>query len=212
MSYSDTEIGAAAALDVYFEHASVGDCIVGTSYGTSGLELLRATDARYTCGRTSYSKQTAVAMTASDAAWFDTNAGLGDNYRGNPAASVKISYFQSSLGVVASHVDVAMFKFCWIDPDASFASVKSAMESLEASYPEVTFVWWTMPITTSGYRDIADLESHDDSGNVYKDGSGNELLYTGYTSDGGHLETDAGKRKLARAYWTLLAEIAKSRG
>ena len=241
LSYSASEIGAAGALDVYLEHASVGDCIVGTSYGTSGLELQRTADARYTCGRTSYNKQTAVAMAASDAAWFDTSDGLGDNYRGNPDWNAKISYFQASCGVVASHVDVAMFKFCWIDPEAGFSSVKSAMESLEAAYPAVTFVWWTMPITTSGYGesspgdkakrqaynaavrsycaangkwllDIADLECHDDSGNVYKDGSGNELLYTGYTTDGGHLQTDEGKLKLARAYWTLLIEIAKSRG
>lgn len=232
-SYSAAQIGMAAALDTYFEHASVGDCIVGTSFGTSGLTLLKEADARYTCGRASYDKQTIKAMTPADAAWFDSNDGLGDNYRGNPGASAKLSYFQDSCAVVASHVDVAMFKFCYIDPDADFVSVKSAMESLEASYPAVTFVWWTIPIETSGNAqrqaynvavrsycaangkwllDIADLECHDDSGKTYKDGSGNELLYAGYTTDGGHLQTDAGKLKLAKAYWTLLVEIAKSRG
>lgn len=240
LSYSTSEIDAAAALDVYLEHASVGDCIVGTSYGTSGLALLKSADARYACGRTSFSKDQAVAMEDSDAAWFDANDGLGDNYRGNPAWNAKVSYFQESCVKVTSHVDVAMFKFCWIDPGASFDSVKSAMESLESTYPGVVFVWWTMPITTSGYGedssvkaqrqayntavrsycaannkwllDIADLECHDDSGNAYKDGSGNELLYDGYTTDGGHLETDSGKLKLAKAYWTLIVEIAKSRG
>ena len=239
-SFTASQISAAAALDVYFEHASVGDCIVGTSFGTSGLALLAATDPRYSCGRASFGDQSTAAVTASDAAWFDSNSGLGDNHRGNPGASAKISYFQASCGVMASHVEVAMFKFCYVDPTADFSSVKSTMESLEAAYPAVTFVWWTMPITTASYSedssvkaqrqaynaavrsycaangkwllDIADLECHDDSGNVYKDGSGNELLYDGYTSDGGHLQADAGKRKLARAYWTLIVEIAKSRG
>ena len=206
---------------------------MGTSYGTSGLALLAASDSRFTSGRQSWAS-------TYDTAWFDANNGLGDNHRGNPGASEKVSGFAASLGDLGSHVDVAMFKFCYIDPDASFAEVRSAMEALEAAYPAVDFVWWTMPITASSYSedpsvkaqrqayneamraycsangkwllDIADLECHDASGAAYADASGNELLYAGYTSDGGHLQADAGKLQVARAYWTLLIEIAKTRG
>ncbi|HRZ65689.1 MAG TPA: hypothetical protein P5133_12225 [Spirochaetia bacterium] len=135
---------------------------------------------------------------------------------------------------LAGVLDVATFKFCYIDSPANantlFASVRTAIEGLESAYPGVTFVWWTMPIETSpnaqrqAYNDlvrsycsanrkwlldIADLESHNDSGAASTSGS-YEILYSGYSSDGGHLNA-AGAGKLAKAYWKLLAEIAKSR-
>jgi hypothetical protein len=121
-------------------------------------------------------------------------------------------------------------------PAAFFNSVRATMESLEKAYPKVKFVWWTMPITTSSYYeassvraqrqlynaavrayceagkkwllDLAALESHEDSGKPLVDASGNELLYPGYSTDGGHLNP-AGRLKVAKAYWRLLAEVAR---
>jgi len=227
-SVSDADILAAAALDVYFEHASVGQNIVG------GIDALAIAQPRYTSGRTS----------SPSPAWYDSNNGLGDNDRGNPGASAKISGFTNSMdassGLLPSKLDVATYKFCWIDLDgndddptdgtALFNAAKAAMEILQADYPGVVFVWWTMPIERdSAYTerqeyndavraycssndqwllDIADLESHNDSGVAQLDGSNRELLYDEYTDDGGHLNA-AGSQKLAKAYWKLLAEIAK---
>ena len=136
---------------------------------------------------------------------------------------------------MAAALDVAMYKFCFIDSPNSatalFATAKSAMEALEAKYPDVAFVWWTMPIETSSNEqrqayndlvrsycktsdkwlmDIAALESHDDSGAAVIDDSGYELLSSAYSSDGGHINP-AGELKLAKAYWRLLAEIASTR-
>jgi hypothetical protein len=212
---SDEAIAEAAALSVYFEHASVGDNIAG---GIAALEL----------GESRYD---------------DTK--LTRNNRGNPDyadpdndAALKIAGFESSMGTVAA--DVAFFKFCYIDIPSSgsalFDSVRAAMEGLEAAHPATTFVWWTMPIETlvwdppplerQAYNnavrsycsssgrwlfDLADLESHDDSGSpVVHASSGSEALCGDYALDNGHLNA-AGAAKMAKAYWMLLAEIARAR-
>lgn len=250
IAYSDAEITAAATLDVYFEHASVGQDIVGnstsdTSAGVDhagsldcGLHLIYDMNNRYLCSRYSWTSNSVPT-------WWASHDGLGDNHRGNPGASSKISGFQTDMTTtLAAALDVAMFKFCYIDnpSDATtaaslFDTAKSVMEGLESQYPSVSFVWWTMPITSSSYSDstasraaratynglvrtyckanskwlldVADLESHDASGNaITYDGS--EALYTSYASDAAHLNA-AGKLKMAMAYWTLLAEIAKTK-
>lgn len=224
-SLSDAEIAKAANLRVYFEHASVGGNIF--SDAENGFDLLTAKDPRYAAERVSWTKTV-------DPAWFDSHRGLADKNRGNPGADAKIRTFVDSMTpVLADRLDVASFKFCWIDTpnDAEklFASVRVAMETLQASYPSVVFVWWTMPLerdraesTRQKYNnlvreycsannqwllDIAALESHDDGANLVTDGKGRELQYSGYSSDGGHLSPD-GKVKLAEAYWRLLAAVA----
>ena len=146
----------------------------------------------------------------------------------------------ASSGLLPGKIDVAAYKFCYIDLDGEsdspadgvtlFNTAKTAMESLQVAYPDVVFVWWTMPIQQvdapaerqeyndavrtyctahdQWLLDIAALESHDDAGVPQVDGSNRELLYSGYTSDGGHLNA-AGSLKLAKAYWKLLSEIGK---
>jgi hypothetical protein len=221
---SDAAIAAAAGLKVYFEHASVGGNVC------DGIDALASqAGSRYSSGRSS-------GDAAAAGAWFADQAGLFDNARGNPGASAKVDIFVASMSTtLAGAVDVATFKFCFIDSPsdaaALFASVKSAVEGLEAAHPKVAFVWWTMPIEVSANAerqayndavraycaandkwllDIADLESHDDSGAAVVDpASGDELLYAGYTSDGGHLN-GVGAEKLAKAYWSLLARIGDS--
>jgi lysophospholipase L1-like esterase len=105
------------------------------------------------------------------------------------------------------------------------------MTLLQATYPDVTFVWWTMAIETTSNAgrqtyndlvrsyckaneqwlfDIAAIESHTGAGVLQLDGSNREILYSGYSADGGH-PNDAGALKLAKAYWRLIAEIAKTR-
>jgi hypothetical protein len=224
---SDADIAKAVTLDVYFEHASVGVNI------SDGLAALSAGPSRYSSGRVSWSY-------SNTPAWYDTNDGLGDNNRGNPGADAKIVGFTSSMtassGLLPGKVDVATYKFCYIDtpPNGNtlFTSARTAMESLQATYTNTVFVWWTMPIERDAalaerqvyneavrtycsannqwLLDIAALESHDDAGILQKDGSNRELLYTAYTDDGGHLNA-TGSLKLAKAYWKLLSEIGKTR-
>jgi hypothetical protein len=240
----DADIAKAAALDVYFEHASVGLNVL------HGLETLATQNVRYTCGRSSL-----LYPVTPSASWFATNDGLEDYDRGNPGATSKYNGFDSRLrassGLLAGAVDVATFKFCYIDLQSTTASdgtalfnyVRPVMESLQATYPSVVFVWWTMPIETNGSSyaarqtynnavrayclangqwllDIADLESHDNAGAACIDVYGREILYAGYTTDGGHLPSNPysspvknspGSLKVAKAYWKLIAEIAKTR-
>jgi hypothetical protein len=216
-------------MDVYFEHASVGSNI------QEGLaSLASANQARYGIAMQSIGSDDA-ALSASDTAWFATNDGLMDNARGNPGFDAKATRFDSRLRAAnfAAALDVASFKFCYIDNDyagtaqQAFDRVRTVMEGLEASYPNATFVWWTMPLETSGNAerdaynglvraycsanrkwllDIADIESHNPSGAAQSDDAG-ERLYSGFTTDGGHLNA-AGSRRVASAYWVLLAGIA----
>jgi lysophospholipase L1-like esterase len=128
--------------------------------------------------------------------------------------------------------NVAFFKFCYVDFDDStnatavFNAYKTAMETLEAAHPGIKFVWWTAPIQTDYLAsrhefnelvrdyceannkilfDIASIESHkpDDS----ETNASQPTLYSGYTSDGGHLN-DAGALRVARAWQWLMARIA----
>ena len=79
------------------------------------------------------------------------HAFIGEN--GEPL--LKIHDFDAKLrpGVGAS-VDVAMMKFCYVDidrntnVDESFAAYRSTMADLQRDFPNVTFVYTTVPLTT----------------------------------------------------------------
>jgi lysophospholipase L1-like esterase len=124
-----------------------------------------------------------------------------------------------------------MMKMCYIDEEASFADYRDAMLDLEKSYHSVTFVWWTMPIMTTGMAkrdaynaamrsfaaangkwlfDIADIECHDAAGKKLADSGGYETLCADYTTDGGHLNA-VGQARMAKAMWVLLADIAAAK-
>jgi hypothetical protein len=223
----DSVITAIKNLDVYFEHASVGSNVV------EGLETMAAS-ARYSIPIGHGSSPVDSAMTD----WYDTNNGFLDVARGNPGFSDKIDLFDTSLRTAgfASHLDVASFKYCYIDNDfngiaggasAAFNATKNVMESLESAYPAVTFFWWTMPLETTGdsardqynalvreycrdngkyLLDIADIECHTPSGAPVTN-SGYEALCSAYTTDGGHLNNTTGQARIAAAWWVLMARI-----
>jgi hypothetical protein len=218
------------ALDVYFEHASVGGNVV------DGLAIMAAdASLRYTHNAQSWSFDDGTVDSAVSN-WYASNNGFGDNMRGNPSFADKLSRFNSRIRTsgFASLIDVASFKFCYIDNNYSgtaqeaFDSVRTVMEGLESDYPNVTFFWWTMPLTTSGDQardgynalvraycaahnkyllDIADIECHNPAGIKQTDASGHELLFDVYSTDGGHLDKNNSNVRVALAYWVLLARI-----
>jgi hypothetical protein len=237
----DSVITQVKALDVYFEHASVGNNV------QSGLATLAAQPgSRYTYSGSHFEpdRQPSGAELTAIANWFDTHNGFVDFMRGNPGFDSKLNWFESDMQATvgggpadafAHHADVVMFKFCWID-DAyisgsaadEFDNVRTVMERLEAQFPRTRFVWWTMPLFESGNAvridyntrvrdycaannklliDIADIECHNSSGNRVTDGSGNDIIWSDYTYDGGHL-TALGEERLANAFWVMLARIA----
>jgi hypothetical protein len=151
--------------------------------------------------------------------------------RGNPGWQAKVIDFVTFTAANTSDYDVFSMKFCWIDPDASFTSYRDTLLRLENTYPSKRFVWWTMPITrdpdgsesnrqtfNDNVRnfaaengkllfDIADIEAYNAAGQKKTDGSGHELQQDVWSSDGGHLN-DAGSRRVASAWWWLMARVA----
>jgi hypothetical protein len=225
MAISNAVSAKIKTLDVYFEHASVGSNIV------DGLHDL-ASNSLY-----AIDLHTLDADMSASATWFNLQNGIGDFPRGNPDFTVKRDDFNTRMRTsgFASWVDVASFKYCYIDDDLggmsaqeAFNSVRLVIEGLETSYPNVRFIWWTMPIQTTGNSatdaynvlvrnycaqnnkyllDIADIECHCPLDNYIQDG-GFQALFSGYTDDGGHLNS-LGQQRVARAYWTVLSMIAQ---
>lgn len=194
-SVPDAAIVDAANLRLLVRHASVGGNI------SSGLDALYTQDARY------------------DRALWDFQN------RGNPGWQEKVDDLVTEAAAQSSSFDVLTMKFCYIDPNASFTYYRDALLGLEAASPAKIFVWWTIPIETSGNTarqafndlvrayavanrkvlfDIADIESHDAAGVKRTDSSGRELLCDEWTSDGGHLN-GAGSVRVASALWWLMA-------
>lgn len=225
-TYTSGQMTSARSLKVYFEHASVGDDLM------NGMGDLISQG--YHIGRATISNDAPGVIT-----WFATSDGLIDNYRGNPGFNEKIIYFKEYIDTrnIGNSVDVAMMKFCYIDngiiPATGFNSYKSAISELEGKFPNVTFVYFTMPLETTGdtvkdefntlvrdycksnnkfLLDIADIECYSES-NVKNMNSGYEALVGAYTNDGGHLRDSAnlGRDRAAKALWGLLVNIAAAK-
>jgi hypothetical protein len=192
-------LDAARALSMSFSHASVGANL------WSGLGLLAGDDStRYAF------------------------PGWTENNRGNPTWQEKVDDFETWVAAHASGTQVFLNKLCYIDQDAEFAYYQDSMVKLAGQYPTRTFVWFTMPLMSSGSDnakrasfnasvrayaisnalplfDIAAIESHAPDGSAVTSG-GYEALYGGYTTDGGHLN-EAGQRRVAGAMWHLMARV-----
>lgn len=215
-------------MDVYFEHASVGGNIVS---GLTNMSNLNSTRYGIQMGNWSTSS---IDSTITN--WYTSYNGFGDNQRGNPGFDAKTNDFYTRIttGNFGSLLDVASFKFCYIDDGYSgtaqeaFNRVKSVMDNLESTFQNTKFFWWTMPIQTTGSSakdsynslvrnycknnnkyllDIADIECHSSTGIKLVDSNGREILDSSYTDDGGHLNS-TGALRVANAYWVMLAFIA----
>ena len=193
-----SDLDAARALLMSLDHASVGQNI------HDGMDDLETSDsARYAYPN------------------WDWRA------RGNPGWQAKVDQFVSWVSGNADDYDVFQMKFCFIDDQAQWDYYRDAMLDLESTYPGKAFIWWTMPITTSGSADrdafntqvrsfcvdndkplydIAAIESHDPSGTAVRN-NGYEAMYSGYTSDGGHLNA-SGRLRAAQGMWWIMARVA----
>jgi hypothetical protein len=174
-----------------------------------------------------------------DAGWFETHDGLGwtmiNKYNADKAEDFDRWVRQVGVGQV---VDVAMYKYCFsatpswsgIPVDELWDEYRTTMEALERDYPDVVFVWWTLPLVSVSYGgqdndqkaifngwvrdyvnqyekvlfDIADIES--DGGRCTT--GGYEALCDEWTDDGKHLN-DTGCVRTANALWHLWAEISQ---
>ena len=211
-----------AQLKIFFAHASVGANIL------QGMADLNSSDP---------SKYPLTQVTSGDTPPSTTTIGVIYEYdRGNPGWSVKIQDFENYLknGWNDTKVDLVMNKFCYIDQNADWTTYRDSMIALEAKYPGTTFIYWTMPLTTTGDSDeilrsqfnqnlrswiatqnnkilfdIADIEAWSPDGQMQtfaNKGVTYPKLYEGYSSDGGHLNSD-GMNRMAIGLYSLFGKI-----
>jgi hypothetical protein len=215
----------------FFTHASVGGNMID---GMSDLHT--ANPVRYLLTTTSVSYNS-TQQRAANPPVPTTPGVIYESDRGNPGWSAKYTIFDNSVRVSGWHdasVGIAMDKLCYIDQDAHAADYLDSMSALEASYPGTVFVYTTMPLTTGSDADnvlrntynaavrqyaqdhdkylfdIADIEAHDPSGVPQTFQSGGQTyqkLFSGYTSDGGHLNT-TGRQRVATGWYAMAALIA----
>ena len=220
-----TWLDVARELDTFFAHKSVGNNILD---GMADLQSQNPT--RYTID---------IAVTGAD--WFAGNSGIAHQSLGtNGLPETKFDGFDTFVRGGYHAADVAMMKFCPGDtlpfgtmPAAEiWAQYRNMMVALEQAYPDVVFVWWTMPIAIGSddrgndekeifnglmrdycdvnscvLFDIADIESHDPDGNPVVSPAGYEAMWSGYASDGAHLN-EVGRQRVAASFWWLFARIA----
>ncbi|MGA2501878.1 MAG: hypothetical protein ABSH20_29400 [Tepidisphaeraceae bacterium] len=221
-----TMVRIASTLNFLFAHASVGGNIL------DGMNALHsANPGRYKLGVVSTS-QTPPATTIKGRVY--------ELDRGNPPWQEKVDSFAGYLaGGWAAKINVAMNKFCFIDPDATVQyyalsnAKNTAMSQLEAKYPNVKFVYVTIPLTTGTDADnvkrnnfnttlrkwarahgkvlfdLADIEAWSPAGKqstFTSSGTTYQRLYSGYAADEGHLNTTGGKRE-ALAWYALAAGL-----
>jgi len=194
----DAALDAARSLRMNLSHASVGSNI------KSGMKNLKVLGAK----RYDYPN------------WDWHN-------RGNPGWQKKVDQFKTFVAEKKNDYDIFHMKFCYIDNGAKWSYYRDAMLELEANYPDKIFIWWTIPIKTTGnvdrdafnkevrnfctandkpLYDIAAIESHDPLGDSITDGR-LEAMYSGYTDDGGHLN-EKGRMRAAQGMWWLMARLA----
>jgi hypothetical protein len=211
----DTWLTQGVQQQVIFGHQSVGYNII------SGLESLEGYNSRYNVN--------VVEFPTSDINGCVSQFGVGDN--SDPQSKIDDFVAKVNGGTMVG-ATVATFKFCYVDfgsdtdANAVFTAYKNAMAQLETDHPTIKFVYWTAPITTDYLEsrqqfntlvrnycsannkvlfDIASIEAYTPADAAV--GGAQPTLYSGYTSDGGHLN-EAGSLRVARAWWWLMARIS----
>lgn len=208
----------------YFMHASVGSNMV------NGMASLADTDPeRYRLARTVVDDYEPPPADPEEGVVFD-------NHRGNPGWEEKLTMFEDAvreLGWRHPSVTIVLNKLCYDDWRADPQVYLASMADLENEFPGTVFVYATMPISIGAdsrnvarnqYNDvvrahcaandlllfdIADIEAHDPEGNLATftyEGETYPALYSGYTSDGGHLN-QLGAEQVARGWYATAAAV-----
>ncbi len=203
---SDADISRAAALKMLIRHASIGGNI------KTGLSQLYTQNNKYNWSN-----------------WVFQS-------RGNPGWQPKIDDLVTQVSSQELNYNIFTMKFCYVDPNTNWDYYRDHMETLQSTYPSKIFIWWTIPLTTTGTLDqvkrnqfnntlrayaqthniilfdIAAVESHDPNGNLYQatfQSNRTDSMYPAYSSDGGHLNA-TGYERVAKAFWVMVATIASS--
>lgn len=131
---------ALAQKNIYFGHQSVGSNIV------AGIEETIQANPQITLN---------IDKTNNGASYpFSSPTFLHKAIGKNQDPFSKIDDFQNNIeNIFATKPDIAFFKFCFVDfdprtdIDAVFSHYKNTMASLKKTYPDITFVHVTVPLT-----------------------------------------------------------------
>ncbi len=217
-------LDAARNLKCYFGHQSVGGNIL------EGLENLAAKEpVRYKLGIVE--SPPAGWFKANTGLGHDQ---IGEN--GQPES--KVRDFAARLRKRPAHganLDLALMKICFVDisPDTDVKKVwgnyLETMQSLKKEFPNLKLVFCTCPIVSTQDNnrreqfnnevrtyckksgdllfDIADIESYTPQGALCQLNSQRALCRL-YSEDNEHPDSPAGKKRLALAWWWLMARAA----
>jgi hypothetical protein len=229
-SFSQTTMNLIGQQKWFFAHASVGSNMI------DGINSLHSSNpTRYPLRSASVAYNDSVKR-ANNPPASTVAGTIYECGRGNPGWEQKTTIFDNSVrfgGWCDTAVDAVMDKFCYIDPDANATTYLSKMAALETSYPNTVVVYMTIPLTTSTDNsnvlrnqfnqavrtycinnakllfDIADMEAYSPSGiqsTFLSGGNTYQKLYSGYTGDGGHLNT-AGAQQIALGWYATAANV-----
>ncbi len=230
-----------------FTHASVGGNII------TGMNVLHTGDpARYPLAIYNYDGQNgdgdyhgAVATAgteggsdyrAASSPSATSNGVIYECMRGNPDWGNKLTCFSNSVvqsGWRFPKVNVAMDKFCWIDPYADPIQYCATLSNLEGRYPQTLIVYMTIPLTTETagsenddrnafnkevrsyclangkwMLDIADLQAWTTAGvqqTYLSSGVTNQQMYASYAVSAGDFHLNLAGRRQAALGWYALA-------
>lgn len=223
----------ASIIKLMFRHASVGgtinnglDCIQGTLKHPSECTKFPAYK---------YDRKNWIFQPRANSGWIG-----------------KIDDFVNEVKKQINDFEIFSFKFCFLDgldetaepcgkpfnmtkTEQAWNYLKNSYETLESTYPEKIFIWWTIPLTQTGQYcteemnsrirnycknnskilfDIADIEAYDTLGNHITNNQGWEAAFSGYC---GEQKPGAaachpnwtGKLLLAKSFWVMMSLIAE---
>ena len=230
---SSTAISDAADTKSFYYHASVGNNIGATAFPDSGLNLIRDCSTEDWCvfpGE--YSRNAFYESAYYNSPPYQDKIDIFQSYV--EAHISEYDYVGMQLCFVDQQADVNEVITRWGEIEDWVESQGKKMIWWTMPVVNHNLSWfpeWARPnienfnnqlreycaTNTNGHCeilfDLADIESHDPDGNPYTESTSYgviESLYPGYSADGGHLDdaSNAGRIRVAQAYWVLMAELS----
>lgn len=224
-SLSAQDLANISRLKIFFGHQSVGANIlqgipeVYASYGVPAPSIISTSAMAGATGG-----YIAEAYVGQNYQPLTKNSGFNTQIRGGVGGRVAIAFFKYCYVDISSGSDV----------QSLFTQYRSTMSALERDYPGVKFLHVTNPLTTTDNAanaarerfnqlmrqeygstgrlfDLAKVESTAPNGSRVSgtyNGATYYALYSGYSSDGGHLNT-AGRQAAAKELLTVIANATR---
>ena len=227
VNFTQADVDIVKLHKIYFGHKSVGYNIVAGIRRISDIHILTAYNQP---DQNDGSLRTTILQLTGGPAFVEHDIGSD----GRPFD--KIASFERFMNdIIRDNVDVAFFKFCYMDIDAStdvsalIAAYQAAIDRLHTCFPKVIIAHFTVPLYSrpasfdnnkreqfsnwlrETYKDkvfdIASIESVDSKGNTAISWDNATIAMADeWTDDGGHLN-EAGQNQISGALIAFLAQF-----